>query len=141
MQALRSDPRFQAGDIDTEAEYYRIHYDATLRNSDHLDAVVRRLRSAFTERGIVAARAIEDKLYEETWSRTDYDLIPALRRLDIPTLIIHGDNDFVPIGVVRRIGDAIRGSRLVVLPGCGHFAYLEQPDQACASITAFLTTP
>ena len=93
MNELRSDPRFQAGDIDTEAEYYRIHYGTTLRNPDHLEAVLRRLRSAFTEDGI------------------------------------------------RRIADAIPGSRLLVLPHCGHFAYLERPDQTRTSVTACLTTP
>jgi proline iminopeptidase len=140
INELRSDPRFQAGDIDTEAEYYRIHFSTTLRNPDHLEAVLRRLRSAFTENGIVAARAIEDKLYAETWTSNHYDLIPALHRLDIPTLIIHGDTDFVPTDVARGIADAIPGSRLVVLPDCGHFAYLEQPDQTSTTITTFLTT-
>ena len=140
MDELRSDPGFQAGDVETEAEYYRIHYATTLRNSDHLEAVVRRLRSAFTDAGIVAARAIEEKLYEDTWLRDQYDLIPALHRLDIPTLIIGGEADFVPIALVRHIAEAIPGSRLVVLPDCGHFAYLEQPDKTRASISAFLTS-
>ncbi len=139
MTELRSDPDFQAGDIDSEAEYYRIHFGATLSNPDYLDAIIGRLRSAFSEDGIVAARAIEDKLYEETWSRDEYDLIPALHRLDIATLVVHGDGDFVPIEVIRRIADALHGSRLVVLPDCGHFAYLEQPDRVCTIITGFLT--
>ncbi len=42
--------------------------------------------------------------------------------------------------VVRRIADAITGALLVVLPDCGHFAYLEQGDQAATSITAFLSS-
>jgi proline iminopeptidase len=141
MSELRSDARFQAGDVETEAEYYRIHFSATLRNPDHLDAVVGRLRSAFTDVGIVAARAIEDKLYEETWSRDEYDLIPALRQLDIPTLILHGDDDFCPMIAISHIAEAVPRSRLVVLSDCGHFAYLEQPDQTFAIIRAFLTSP
>jgi proline iminopeptidase len=138
MNELRSDPRFQAGDITLETEYYRIHYSATLRDPDQLETVVGRLRTAFTPASIIVARAIEDRLYEDTWSRPGYDLIPALRRLDIPTLIIHGDEDFVPIDAVRRVADAIPGARLVVLSGCGHFAYFEQPEQAATTITAFL---
>jgi proline iminopeptidase len=140
MDELRSDPGYLAGDVETEAEYYRIHYATTLCNSDHLEAVVRRLRSAFTDAGIVAARAIEEKLYEDTWLRDEYDLIPALHRLDIPSLIIGGEADFVPIALVRHVAEAIPGSRLVVLPDCGHFAYLEQPDKTRASISAFLTS-
>ena len=141
MNELRSDPRFRAGDVEREAEYYRIHFGTALNNPGHLDPVIRRLRAAFTEDGIVAARAIEDKLYEDTWARDHYDLIPALERLDIPTLIIHGDHDFVPIDGVRRIAETIPGSRMVIVPECGHFAYLEQPDQTSTSIAAFLQTP
>jgi proline iminopeptidase len=140
MDELRCDPRFQAGDIALEAEYYRIHYGTTLRNADLLDSVIRRLRSAFTPEGIVAARQIESRLYDDTWMRDDYDLTPALARLEIPTLVIHGDDDFVPIAVVGRIADTIPGALMTVLPNCGHFAYLEQPDQTSATIASFLTS-
>jgi proline iminopeptidase len=139
MNALRSDPRFLAGDIETEADYYRLHYGTTLPDDILLASVIRRLRVAFTKEGVLAARAIEDALYESTWSQASYDLIPALRQLDIPTLIIHGEHDFVPLDVVRRIADAIVGSHLVLIPACGHFAYLEQPAQIEMTITAFLT--
>jgi proline iminopeptidase len=137
---LRSDPRFLAGDIDSEAEYYRIHFGTALRNPDQLDGVVRRLRSAFTEDGIVAARAIEDRLYDDTWARDEYDLIPALQRLDVPTLLIGGDHDFVPRELVERIANALPGSHLVILADCGHFAYLEQPDEVRRIIEGFMTS-
>lgn len=137
---LRSDPRFLAGDIDCEAEYYCIQFGTALWNPDHLEAVVRRLRSAFTEDGIVAARAIEDGRYDDTWARDDYDLIPALQTLDIPTLLIGGDHDFVPTELVERIADAIPGSRLVILADCGHFAYLEQPDEVGSTIAEFMAS-
>jgi pimeloyl-ACP methyl ester carboxylesterase len=141
MNELRSDRRFQAGDMASDAEYYRIHFGTTLRNPDHLDAVVRRLRLAFTEDGIVTARAIEDMLYEDTWARDEYDLIPTPRRLDIPTLVISGDDDFVPREVVAHIADAIPGSRLEVLADCGHFVYLEHPEETDTIIAAFMTSP
>jgi proline iminopeptidase len=128
MAALRSDPRYQAGDIAADLEWYRIHFSPTLLRPDQLERVTGRLRSAFTSEGIVTARAIEDRLYAQTWDDEDYDLIVRLRRLRIPTLLIHGDHDFVPFDVVREVADAIRGSHVVVLSDCGHFAYLEQPD-------------
>jgi proline iminopeptidase len=138
MTALRSDPRYRAGDPTTDLEYYRIHFASTLARADQLDSVIRHLRSSFTSRGIVTARAIEDRLYAQTWDAEDYDLIARLRRLRIPTLFLHGDGDFVPIEVVREAADAISGSRVVVLADCGHFAYLEQPDQVRAAIAELL---
>jgi proline iminopeptidase len=141
MAALRADPKFAAGDIETEAEYYHLHYGTTLRDPELLDAVVGRLRTAFTPEGVLVARAIEERLYGDTWACPDYDLLPALSGLDVPTLILHGDDDFVPLDIVRRIADAIPRARLVVLPDCGHFVYLEQPERAATLIAEFLTPP
>ena len=137
MSALRSDPRYLAGDVETDLEYYRIHFDSTTR-PDQLDRVIGRLRSGFTSQGIVTARAIEDRLYAQTWDAEDYDLIARLGRLRIPTLFLHGDRDFVPIDVAREAAEAIRGSRVVVLADCGHFAYLEQPDRVRAAVAELM---
>lgn len=138
MTALISDPTYLRGDIDADAEYYRIHFRPALHRREHLDRVVGRLRAAFRPDGIVAARAIEDSLYAQTWSREAYDLIPRLRRLRVPTLVIHGDHDFVPLDIARHIASAIPGARLLVLRDCGHFAYLEQPERVRDAITKFL---
>lgn len=140
MSALRSDLRYQAGDVATDLEYYRIHFDSAVQRPDQLDRVIGRLRSASTSESIVSARAIEDRLYAQTWDTEDYDLTARLRRLRIPTLFIHGDGDFVPIDVAREAADAIRGSRFVVLSDCGHFAYLEQPDRVRAAVTELMAT-
>ncbi len=137
MSALRSDPRYLAGDVETDLEYYRIHFDSTTR-PDQLDRVIGRLRSGFTSQGIVTARAIEDRLYAQTWDAEDYNLIARLGRLRIPTLFLHGDRDFVPIDVAREAAEAIRGSRVVVLADCGHFAYLEQPDRVRAAVSELM---
>ena len=129
MSELLTDPQYRAGNIDADLEYYRIHFASTLREREELDRLISRLRSAFTSAGIVAARAIEDRLYAQTWDADDYDLRPRLNQLDIPTLIIHGDNDLVPTDVAREIADAIPEARFVVLADCGHFSYLEQTDR------------
>jgi proline iminopeptidase len=141
MAELRSSPAFLAGDVAAEAEYYRIHYGTTLRDAELLDTVIGRLRTAFTAQSVLAARVIEDRLYDDSWSRAEYDLIPLLGRFDAPTLVVHSDDDFVPIGVVRRIVDALPRAQLVVIPDCGHFSYLEQPDRVTTTITTFLTNP
>jgi proline iminopeptidase len=141
MTELASDPAYLAGDIDADAAYYRIHFGSTIRRRDQLDEVVRRLRLGFTPEGIVAARAIEDELYTQTWSAEDYDLIPELRALRIPTLVIRGEDEFIPVEGTRRITDAIAGSRFVEIAGGGHFTYLEQPELVCSTIAAFVAPP
>ncbi|HEU4840999.1 MAG TPA: alpha/beta fold hydrolase, partial [Ilumatobacteraceae bacterium] len=141
MTELRSSPAFAAGDIATDAAYYRIHYGSTIGDAALLDDLIGRLRRSSTPRGVQVARHIEDQLIAETWSRPDYDLVPQLAGVRVPTLAIHGDNDLVPLGAVQRIVDAIPGAELLVLRACGHFSYLEHPHDVVAAVTALLRRP
>ena len=75
--------------------------------------------------GIVKARAVEDQLMRDTWEIDGYDLLPKLRNLNIPTLVIAGDHDFIPLEISEHIARAIPNARLITLRDCGHFAYLE----------------
>ena len=136
MQALASSAQYQAGDLEVEAEYYRVHYSVALRQPEHIDQVVGRLRTYFTEESVLAARAIEQRLYDETWASDRFDLIPRLQALDVPTLVVHGADDFVPTALAGHIAEAIPRARLVVLQECGHFAYLECPDEFHEHVTA-----
>jgi proline iminopeptidase len=139
MAAIGAEPAYQAGDLALEAERYRLHFARTVRDPAVLDDVVGRLRRAFTPAAIVAARAIEDRLYANTWDRPDYDLLPALRRLATPTLVVHGEDDFVPLAIAREIADAIPRARLEILP-TSHFSYVERPAEVGALISGFLAT-
>jgi hypothetical protein len=84
MTELRSSPAFAAGDIATDAAYYRIHYGSTIGDAALLDDLIGRLRRSCAPRGVQVARAIEDQLIADTWSRPDYDLVPQLAGLPSP---------------------------------------------------------
>jgi proline iminopeptidase len=140
ISALTSDPGYQAGDIKADAAYYRIHFATALQRPGLLEVLVARLRRDFTAEGIVAARAIEQRLYEQTWDRDDYDLLTRLRQVRVPTLVIHGDADLIPVELARHIAEAIPDALLEVLDDCGHFAYLDQPERTEDAITGFLAT-
>lgn len=138
LRALSSGARYRAGDLDIDAEYHRVHFRAAVRRSDDLRRLMHQLRLGITSEGIVKARAIEDRLYAETWWSAGYDLLPALRRLDIPTLLLCGDHDFIPAEIAAHIAEAISGARLAMLRECGHFTYLECPEQVREELIAFL---
>jgi proline iminopeptidase len=138
LQAIAATAPYEAGDPDTVAAYYRIHFRPALRQPAHLERVIQSLRSSFTQEGILKARAIEDRLMDETWLVPDYDLLPRLQQLRIPTLVVHGDYDLVPVECAAHIAQAIPGARFVLLRDCGHFSYLECPDDVRREIGAFL---
>jgi proline iminopeptidase len=137
MAALSGTASYRAGDLEAEAEYYRIHFRTTL-SPERMDTVIERLRRHFTARDVLRARAIERRLYTQTWESAHYDLLIRLGGLSIPTLVIHGDADFIPASCAENIARAIPGARLVVLEGCGHFSYLDCPDEVATLVTQLL---
>jgi proline iminopeptidase len=119
---------YQEGDPDAVIERYRIHFKPALARSDDYEKLMSAMRAAFVSQGkdgIVKARAAEDRLMRDTWDKPDYDLQPQLRTLNIPTLVIAGDHDFIPMETVEHIAQAIPNAKLVSLTNCGHFTYLE----------------
>lgn len=62
-----------------------------------------------------------------------------LGRIEAPTLIVVGDDDrATPPEKARSIHEGIPGSRLVVIPGAGHTATVEEPAAVNAAILGFL---
>jgi len=141
IEAIASTDAFRRGELEAEAKYYRIHFGMTLPRRELLEALVTRLRAGWTEDGVLLARAIEHRLYDETSRSADWDLFPALRELDVPTLLLHGEHDFIPVELAARIADAIPHARLSVLSGCGHFTFLEAAEQVFAEVARFCARP
>lgn len=138
LAEVAATPAYREGDAAAEADYYRAHFRMTLRRPDLLDELVGRLRRHFTADGVLAARAVEERLYDETCRTDGFDLLPGLRRLAVPTLVLTGEHDLIPVETAARIAGAVPGARLAVLPGCGHFTFLERPDDVAAEVRALL---
>ena len=85
------------------------------------------------------AAGVEDRLYRDTWQIEGYDLLPKLRSLRIPTLVLTGTDDFIPVEIAQRIARAIPDARFVALEDCGHFTYLECPDGARRALDDFFS--
>jgi proline iminopeptidase len=137
LRALSSTAKYQEGDPDTVAEYYRIHFRATLKQREHLETLIESLRLSFTKDGILKAREIEERLIHETWSSSEYNLLPKLQQLIVPTLSLHGEYDHIPVECAAHIAQAIPGARFVLLRECGHFSYLECPNEVRKEIGDF----
>ncbi len=73
-----------------------------------------------------------------TWeSLTGYDLRDDLKKLKVPTLIIHGEKDFIPLKYARELHELIPDSKLLVTRK-GHQPYIEDPDTFFESMVDFL---
>lgn len=79
------------------------------------------------------------RVQQSVWaSLGDFDLRPALARVAIPALIVHGREDPIPLESSQAAAQALR-ARLVVLDDCGHVPYVEQPQSLFDAVRQFLT--
>jgi proline iminopeptidase len=136
-KAISASAAYKEGDPEAVTAYYRIHFKPALARQEDYEKVIARLRSSFTKEGILKARAIEDRLVNDTWASPGYDLLPKLKSLKIPTLILYGDHDFIPAGTAEHITQALPNARMVMLKDCGHFSYLECPAAVHEEIDTF----
>src|SRR5712692_5578357 len=119
---------YKEGEPEAVAARYRLHFKPALKRPEDYEKLMATMKAGFLSQGkegIVKARAVEDRLMRDTWQADGYDLLPKLRNLSIPTLVISGDHDFFPGEIAGHIARAIPNARLVTIRNCGHFAYLE----------------
>lgn len=59
----------------------------------------------------------------------------------LPTLLIWGDADrIIPVAHAHVAHEALPGSRLVVLPGVGHYPHVEAADAVIETVDDFIAT-
>ena len=71
---------------------------------------------------------------------SETDLTEDLKQFDIPTLILHGDDDqIVPIGAsALRSSKIVKDARLQIYPGAPHGLSSTHKDQFNADLLSFL---
>jgi proline iminopeptidase len=139
-KTISATPAYQQGDPAAVTAYYRIHFKPAFADPQNYEKFMTRLSASFTKDGVVKARAVEARLMTETWSKPDYNLLPKLKTLTIPTLIISGDHEFIPPAAADHIAQSLPNARLVTLKDCGHFTYMECPAAVRENIDAFFKT-
>jgi proline iminopeptidase len=70
--------------------------------------------------------------------REGYDWRPALADLNVPTLVIHGERDLIPVDVPRATAALLPQARLALLPDAGHLPFWEAPEQFFTLVEQFL---
>lgn len=75
----------------------------------------------------------------ECFAQPDEKLDHHISNLKPPTLLLWGEQDAVtPLSLARHFEKLISGSRLEIIPNCGHFPALETPAEFTRRILQFL---
>ncbi len=69
----------------------------------------------------------------------NYSVINKLESLKIPTLIVVGNNDFITTPFqAAKLHESIKKSQMKVIDNCGHFPWMEQPEEFYKVVKEFL---
>ena len=63
-----------------------------------------------------------------------------LGKIDCPTLIVHGAEDFIVPEAPRLAQELIPGAALAVIPDSGHYPFIEQPEAFTQALRSFIET-
>jgi proline iminopeptidase len=81
---------------------------------------------------------VTERTQKAVWqSLGEFDIRPALREVRLPALVLHGDDDPIPVEVAREIATALQAG-FEVIPNCGHVPYVEAFDRFARVMDGFL---
>jgi pimeloyl-ACP methyl ester carboxylesterase len=102
-----------------------------------LGATSRRTRADLESRvrALIEANSVEGLRRAIIRLRDRPDATPQLSQIQVPVLVIVGEEDAVtPIDDARALSTGMRDARLVILPGAGHLSNIENPDSFNAAL-------
>jgi pimeloyl-ACP methyl ester carboxylesterase len=92
-------------------------------------------------------RAMHDEVGADVYLRQQHAIMgrvdsrPSLAAIACPTLVLVGDSDVLtPPAHAEEMAAAIKGSRLVSVPACGHLATLERPAEVNAALQEWISS-
>lgn len=133
IENLQKSQAFLENDPEAIAKFYKLFFQYYFHSPSDLEKLNMPLEPQGITTGMQVAKILEKSLFTKF-----VDLTDDLQKLKIPTLIIHGESDALPISAAQEIAIAIKGSKLVVQKQCGHFPYIEKPEEWLAIVEDFL---
>jgi pimeloyl-ACP methyl ester carboxylesterase len=89
----------------------------------------------------MAADVRPESMKTSLTAMAEADLRDLLPTIDVPTLLVWGEQDArSPLSVARQFEEAIPNTTLVVIPGAGHVSNLEQAERFNEAVRAFCRT-
>lgn len=134
FQSIQETQAFSEGDPETSEKYYGILCRTYCYDPSKADLIKIGLSPVAFLNGLKIQEMLDALVI-----RQPYDLSEILDRLNVPTLVLHGDVDPIPLTTAKELHEKIRGSKWVVLKNCGHFPYVEVPEIFFEHLEEFLS--
>jgi proline iminopeptidase len=116
----------------------RAFYAVFIKGYLHSPAAAARMRGDLCDAPAAALRNFSNVNRSIMGSLGAFDLRPQLAAINVPTLVIHGASDPIPMASAREWAASLGDGRLLVIEQSGHFPFVERPDAFFPAATAFL---
>lgn len=136
IEKIQESQEFLNNDPQAISQYYRLIFHYYFHNPADLEKLNTNIEPTGAATCIQSAKILENSLLTKF-----IDLTDSLKNLKIPTLITYGDSDVISGGAIKEIVKTIKNSRLVIQKQCGHFPYIEKPEEWLEVVEEFLATP
>ena len=133
IQELESGALFQEGDPKTVAHVNRLYFQTYMPHPENIE----KLNLCKTKQENMNGAKVWE-IFKSDIFMQPYNLLSELKAIKCPTLIIHGNEDVMPLISSEHIHEAIRSSELVRIEDCGHFPFVEKPEAFFKAIDSFL---
>jgi proline iminopeptidase len=121
---------FAARDPATVSQVFRVRFRQAFRDRERIGELDLDLAESTAENGAEVERLLGASMGElDWWSR-----LPSIR---VPTLVLHGRHDVLPLTMSQDLARSLPVGRLAVLDS-GHFPYVEDPEGMVSAISSFL---
>lgn len=133
LKALAETPEFAKGDPATIENFFRIIFGRYCYSSDKVNLLNLYMSPKASINGLKVYEILRQNLFTKPFNFHD-----QVKQLKIPTLIVHGDFDPIPPSTAQKLHENISGSKYILIKNCGHFPYVEAPDELFNHLNKFL---
>lgn len=133
LKVIKDTPEFTKGNPSTIEKYYRIIFGRYCYNPEKADL----LNLYMSPKASIDGAQVYE-IFRENLFTNSFNFDKQLKLLKIPALIIHGDFDPIPPSTAENLHQTIDGSKYILIKDCGHFPYVETPDELFKQLNTFL---
>jgi len=132
LDSIAATEKFKTYDHATIEDYYRTIFSVYFFKPEE----VKNLSLTFTDKSAASGLKVQDIFSHNYFN--NYDVQNGLRKLNTPVLIVHGEEDLIPLSTAKETKAVLPNVQMVTIKDCDHFPYIEQPQTMFSAIKKFV---
>lgn len=133
INAIQNSEAFSKGEAQKVVDFYRLIFSTYFFESKKVELLPLEFEASSALSGFEVSNIFTELIFSK-----GVNLLPQLKELAVPTLVIHGDSDPAPVWTAEEIASAIPNAELFIISQCGHFPYIEHPEELLPKLDNFI---